>query len=447
MTYNNFRKIQLTILIILILLIFLKNFQIILMTRNIIEPQVNRRFFSPFIVKIVKNEAKPKKIKEKWSFLPSLSPNWRILAQYIKDRQSQSSSSLIPPIDKEFFLLKRLTSQSFSFIKRELISVKYRYLSWQKSLIKLRSLFLKKLEETAGPRGRPLAEGMIFGDLSSISQDIYHSFKVIGILHLLSASSANFTLFLNFCLFFCQPFCHFLHSTRRFYLYWTIIFLYFSLVGSSASTLRAFLTLSLSFFARFYIKRTQLALHNLVVAAIFMLIINPFYLESLSFQFSFLASFGIIFFYRFLEKDLSINKNILVKNLFLTFCAQFFLFPIMIYNFGEINYLAVPANLLIFPLVEFLTFLFLTVFVFQCCALIFYLPAVEWFLSSLITKTIDIFFSIINFFELSPWKSFVFKNNKELYTSIFILINLLLVFSILLYKNKKYSKYKYRTIS
>ena len=156
------------------------------------------------------------------------------------------------------------------------------------------------LEENFSSREATLGKAFVFADLSGAPESIYHSFKVIGILHLLSASSANFTLFLNFCLFFCQPFCHFLHSTRRFYLYWTIIFLYFSLVGSSASTLRAFLTLNLSFFARFYIKRTQLPLHNLVVAAIFMLIINPFYLESLSFQFSFLASFGIIFFYIFL---------------------------------------------------------------------------------------------------------------------------------------------------
>lgn len=176
-----------------------------------------------------------------------------------------------------------------------------------------------------------------------------------------------------------------------------------------------------------------------------MLIINPFYLDSLSFQFSFLASFGIIFLYNYLEKEPFINKNIFFKNILLTICAQFFLLTIMISRFGELNYLAIPANLLVLPLVELLTILFLASFI--CLFLSSILPMVffESFLSFMINKVIDILFFLIDFLEKIPWKSIVFKTNKDLYTNIFIFVNLLVIGGVFVLKNKKYSKNQYRT--
>lgn len=444
MTYKHFRKIQLYILISLTCFIFTNNFQIILKTRKIIETDQESSIFYIFSTKRDKNETKP---NENWFFRHILPSNGVILLisdNYIRDKQTKSLSSRLRLIDEAILNGKTLMNEAMCFFKKTLVSVKYRCLLGQKWLNSKRQVYLKRLERVVGPRGRPLVQGMLFGDLSGINQETYHSFKVIGILHILSASSANFTIFLHFLLFFLKPISVYLSKNALFYLNFSIIFLYFSLVGSSASTLRAFLTLTLAFYAVFVLKRAYLSLFNLYLVAIYMLIINPFYLDSLSFQFSFLASFGIIFLYNYLIKEPFINKNIFLQNILLTSCAQFFLLPIMISRFGELNYLAIPANFLVLPLVELLTILFLASFICLFASNILSIGFFERFLSFMINKAIDILFILIDTLEKSPWKSFVFKTNKELYIVIFCVLNLLVIVGIFVLKNNKYSKNQYR---
>ena len=444
MTYKHFRKIQLYILISLICFIFTNNFQIILKTRNITETDQKFYFFYIFLTKTDKTEVNPKNDQFFNYFLSSNGVNPSILDNYIRDKQTKSLSSQPSLIDETILNLKILVNESISLFKKIVASVKYRSLLGQKWLNSKRQFFLKRLERVVGPRGRPLVEGMLFGDLSGINQETYHSFKVIGILHILSASSANFTIFLHFLLFFLKPLSTYLSKKALFCLNFSIILLYFSLVGSSASTLRAFLTLTLAFYAVFILKRAHLSIFNLYLVAIYMLTINPFYLDSLSFQFSFLASFGIIFLYNYLIKEPFINKNLLLKNLLLTSCAQFFLLPIMISRFNELNYLAIPANFIVLPLVELLTVLFLASFICLFVSNLFSIVFFERFLSFMINKAIDILFYLIDLLEKSPWKSFVFKTNKDLYVGIFFVLNLLVIVGIFVLKNQKYSKNQYR---
>ena len=422
----------------------MKNFTIIFKTRNIIELDQKSPFFLIFVAKSAKNEIKPNETSVLKRFSPGNESIPLTINKYIRDKQTKSVSDQVGLIDKAIFSIKRTMSQSMQTFSKVAVSVKTRYLLGQKYLNSKRQFYLESLERVVGSRGLPLVEGMLFGDLSSISQETYHSFKVIGILHILSASSANFTIFLQFFLLFLKPISIHLSKKGLFCLHFSLVLLYFSLVGSSASTLRAFLTLTFAFYAVFVLKRAYSSLFNLYLAAVCMLTINPFYSESLSFQFSFLASFGIIFLYNYLEKEPFINKNVLLKSMLLTCCAQFFLLPIMIYKFAEINYLSIPANILVLPLVELLTILFLASFICLFVSNIISITFIEHFISFLITKVVDILFLFIILLEKSPWKSFIFKTNKELYTAVFILINLLTVVSIFVLKNRKYSKNQYR---
>jgi ComEC/Rec2-related protein len=399
------------------------------------------------VLKIAKNEKKPKSF-----FLPTIfassngqsKPPTDQKDQYIKDKHTISLSRFKGLIDRLNFWLKRLINGFFDLLEKLRASVKYRYLQSQKALAYQRQFYLKRLEGLIGARGLPLVKGLLFGDLSSIDQGTYHSFKVIGILHILSASSANFTIFLEFCLFFIKPITPHLTKNQHFGLRFLIIFLYFSLVGSAASTFRAFLTLSFGFFAFFLLKRSFLPLFNLYLAAIFMLIINPMYLETLSFQFSFLASFAILFLYNFFEKEPFISHNYLLKNILLTACVQFFLAPVLIANFGELNYLAILANLVVLPLVEILTTLFLASFIVLFITDVFPLTFIESLLSYLISKLLDILFFLINLLEKIPYKSLTFNQNKDLFTAIFILIDFVAIIYVKHLKDKRYSKNKYR---
>jgi len=401
-------------------------------------------FSHVFVEFMVKNEDKTKES----AYSPKRELIWQGItafrAEYIKDKQTKSLSSQASTADSLVFWSKSLMNSLLSLFYLMWSSVKTRVLPYLQWPSRWRDVFLERLEEHLDARGVSLAQGMLFGDLSGMPQELYQSFKVIGILHILSASSQNFSTFLGFFRTLTKPLWSYLSSLQYFLLSFAIILLYFSLVGDSASTTRAFLSLTLQFVSIHLFRRANSSLATLGLVATFMLLINPFYLQTLGFQFSFLASFGILFAHQFLEKDLSILPNPLFKALSLTTCAQFFLCPIFVFRFQELNYLSLFSNLLVLPLAEILTLLFLCLFI----ALFLFDNSVSQILitliSLLISQVIDILFLVIDFFEELPISPWTFPNNKELWTAFFVLLNLAVVIVIQVYKTKKYSKNKYR---
>jgi ComEC/Rec2-related protein len=446
MTYKQFHKIQVAILISIILLIFTNNFQLIFKTRNITELDHDFHFRIVLVKKPAKTEVDTKIAASKRPFVPSWWPKYLAIGQYIKEKQNKSLSSRRGSYDSGAIRVKRLINSLFNLCEIGVASVKGRLSLGQKRLVQRRSSFLESLEEVLEPRSVPLANGLLFGDISGISQDTYHSFKVIGILHILSASSANFTIFLQFGLLFCRPLLPFLSKKQLFYLHFALITLYFTLVGPAASTTRAFITLSLGFYASFVLCRSNLSLFHLYLAGIFISFISPNYLTALGFQFSFLASFGILLMYGCLEKEPWMAQNYFAKSLLLTFCAQFFLLPIMIYNFGEVNYIAFLANLVILPLVELLTILFLASFMALFLGELLTIDFLQRLLSIMISNLLDILFTLIELLEKIPWKIWFINEQKELYTAVFILINCGGIILLNYLKRKRYSKNKYRIL-
>ncbi len=443
MTYNHYHKIQVAILIALSIYIFNQNFRLILLTRNspAKSPEWGQLPFS--LVFSVKNEVKPNKaanLTESQPVLPAKDP---LNSQYIKEKQTASVSSQHGAADSLVFGVKSLISQALTSFHSMWVSVNTRLLRLFKLPELWRAAFLERLEGRLDARGLPLAQGMLFGDLSSMPQDIYHSFKVIGILHVLSASSANFSTLLQFFRSLTGPLWRYLSRVGQFLLSFAVILLYFSLVGPAASTSRAFLSLSLQFAAVFLLRRSHSGLWTLGLVGLFLLSINPFFLQNLGFQFSFLASFGILFLYRFLEKDLCILPNPILKALALTICAQFFLCPIFVWRFAEISYLSVFSNLLILPLAELLTVAFLTLSLLLLLLPTTFTPLIQ-LISLLISQMIDILFIIIAFCEqlpLAPWR---FEQQKPLWTALFVLLNLSVIWLVRRYKSSKYSVKQYR---
>lgn len=444
MTYKKFNKIQIYTLIQITILIFFSNYQLIYNTRNILETDQN---FLPrliFVEKNPKTESNPNIDTQKRLFVSSDHANEAQYGEYIKDKQNISSSNWKVKVDKARAVKKRLINSLYKLFYNLWLSVKDRYLLGQNILRQSRDSFLEDLEELHGSRSVPLAKGLLFGDVSGISQDVYHSFKVIGILHILSASSANFSIFLHFGLLFFLPVLPVLSKKFHFSLYSCLIFIYFTLVGPAASTTRAFITLNLGYYINLVLKRSFLSIYNLYLAGIIILYINPIYLTTLGFQFSFLASFGILFLYDKLQEEPWIAKNSIVKNLILTFCAQFFLLPVMLYSFGELNYLSFFANIFILPLVELLTLTFLASFVIVSAKNVTGFTFLDPFVSQLSTITMEILYKLIDVMEKIPWKTWTIANNKDRYVILILAINIVIAVLVVRDNRKRYKKNQYR---
>lgn len=444
MTYRRFRKIQVTILILLITFIFNKNFQLILTTRNSVQLSNESHFLIAFVVKNLKNEGSTKEGSQKRLFNPWNDGEVSISDHYIKEKQSKSSSNKSNVIANGIFELKRLIGGFFTIYEYLQVSVKDRYYQGQKLLEFNRLTFLKILEGHLDSRSLPLAKGLLFGDVSGVDRETYHSFKVIGILHILSASGANFILVIQFFLFLCKPVLPFLTRKQFFWLNFCLGTIYFSLVGGGSAPSRAYFSLVLSSYLGFFLLRSANSIHGLLLVGIFMLLINPFQLTSLGFQLSFLASFGLLFFAKTIEKDSFINKNYLFRSVVTTASAQFFLIPVLIGNFSEFNYLTFLANLAILPLVEILTVLFLVLYMALFIQMIYPFEFFVQFLATFITKIVDIFFTLIEILSQIPYKNITFRDNKDWYVFLFILLSIVAILMFELRNRKSHSKNIYR---
>ena len=185
--------------------------------------------------------------------------------------------------------------------------------------------------------------------INEIDKDVRSSYQYNGISHLFSISGMHITLFATFLLGMMNKI-----SYNRYFNYFIVnLFLIFFmvLVGFTASSVRSvlmFILFSINKLFNFKIKSLDIMLIVLIV----LLLINPFYLYSVSFLFSYIISTGIVMANRNIKKI----KKKLVKNLYISFICFTFSLPICINYFNQVNVLSVVLNLFFIPLVSSIIF-------------------------------------------------------------------------------------------
>ena len=220
-------------------------------------------------------------------------------------------------------------------------------------------------------------------------------------------------------------------------MYFILINGHFNLIDSSPSILRASLSCILAIIATLFYNLAVKRLHLLALVGTLCLAINPLYLQSLGFQLSFLASFIILFFWPYIKKKTASSSFML------SLTVQFCLWPLLILYFSNINLIAIPANVMLSPLVETLTvgyFVFIALKTSNIALL-------ADFVGSLIRFVSNIFFIFLNLFEKIPGKSITINQAK--YSIIFALLFIELIFVYLIFHDRYCinKKNKYRTFS
>jgi len=202
------------------------------------------------------------------------------------------------------------------------------------------------------------------------------------------------------------------------------------MIGAPSSVVRAGI-MAILFLTAQHFGRHSSASRAIVIAAAVMLIQNPLLLRlDIGFQLSFLAMMGLIYLQPFF---LDFSKKIpnplqLRNNLAATLSAQVFTLPILVYNFGRIPIISPISNILILPLIPFITilgFIFSFIGIFwQQLAQIFSWPA--WLLLTYIIKVVDLSSKI-------SWASLTFKNLHW----IFVIISYLILGFFIFWLNQK----------
>ena len=194
-------------------------------------------------------------------------------------------------------------------------------------------------------------KGLLFGDTSDLSVYIKQDFQKAGLSHVLAVSGMHigFIVLLFLTIF-----------GKRFGMLISCIALIFfiPMTGASPSVIRAVIMYLISV-GGFYLRRDNSLLHSLCFALVFLLIINPYSVRSISLQLSFLATLGIIFIYKPLQNLILIpfkkfNSSKLLKKLVYiltgalscSISANIFTSPVLLLNFGYISIASTLANIL-----------------------------------------------------------------------------------------------------
>lgn len=139
------------------------------------------------------------------------------------------------------------------------------------------------------PQDAGILEGILFGDSSRIPSDTLNMYKAAGVMHVFAASGANvaFVIALAWIVFF------FLPLRGRIVLTIGLIVLYAVLCKANPPILRASI-LGTAVLLGMMGKGRVSSLRWLVFAAILLFFCNPLYLQDVSFQLSFAATWGIV---------------------------------------------------------------------------------------------------------------------------------------------------------
>ena len=185
--------------------------------------------------------------------------------------------------------------------------------------------------------------------INEIDKDVRSSYQYNGISHLFSISGMHITLFATFLLGIMNKI-----SYNRYFNYFIVnLFLIFFmvLVGFTASSVRSVLMFILFSINKLFNLKIK-SLDIMLIVLIVLLLINPFYLYSVSFLFSYIISTGIVV----ANRNIKRIKKKLAKNLYISFICFTFSLPICINYFNQVNVLSFVLNLFFIPLVSNIIF-------------------------------------------------------------------------------------------
>lgn len=302
----------------------------------------------------------------------------------VQDQNFQKGNKILFCFDKhnvkEPYKIKYFISQNrtANHIENPSISL----ISDEKSWLAVFNSFTLNLKEKSkvidpGDSGE-FARGLILGGSNGFSEEFKRMLQDTGTSHLVAVSGFNISIITIFLFMLMRN----LFSRRVAFASTIVMLIFFVLLTSmSASVVRAAIMGGLFILGKAFGRKGNL-LNLLFVAALLMLLVNPYTIYDAGFQLSFLATFGLIVsmdgFSNLISKYKfsNLSKDILTA-LLSTIIAQVYTLPVLLLSFGRVSLIAPLVNLFILPFVPL--------------AMIFSALAIA---ASLINSTLGIFFGI-----------------------------------------------------
>ncbi len=231
------------------------------------------------------------------------------------------------------------------------LSLRWRFL---KGLNSIRNRILDVHSKYLKSPNLEILGGIVFGDDAVSPPDyIKNSFINSGLLHILAASGMNVAFIYTFWFFILRflrvPFKPRVISGML------VVILYTLMTGLGPSVIRAALML-LFVLAGKLIDRDTHSVSLLSLVAVLMLIYNPAYINDVSFQLSFLVTFGLLTTANIIAQKLENIPNWIKVPILIPIVAQFWVAPIQMFYFNTFSLYSVFANISTVSLLSVISF-------------------------------------------------------------------------------------------
>ncbi|MBI2600949.1 ComEC/Rec2 family competence protein [Candidatus Daviesbacteria bacterium] len=252
-----------------------------------------------------------------------------------------------------------------------------------------------------------LLSGIILGNKKDLPTNLRLNLRDTSTLHIVVVSGQNLTLVSAVVMFLL---CGVLHKRWAILVSAGVIIFYTLLTGAQVPVVRAAVMAILSLSAAAFGRQKE-SVWILFITAGMMLLVNPVWLFDLSFQLSFLATFGVLSVAPVINNALEkVFPKVVSQDLSITTAAQIMVSPLIIQVFHQFSIVGIVANLMVGWSIPFIMILGLIMI------LVSFLSAgfssiIALFVSLLLSffiKTVDFFASLPFAWEYIGEKSWVF---------------------------------------
>lgn len=227
-----------------------------------------------------------------------------------------------------------------------LLRVTFHHPSW---VAEIRRKFASGMQTALPEPLAPFAMGLLVGQRSTIPNGVKQDLLVVGLTHIIAVSGYNLTIILH------ASRKLFVKKSKRIstFLSFSLIAVFLLLAGASASIVRAAMVSVLSIVSEYY-GRTFKPLNLIALAAATTALANPFYVwGDLSWYLSFLAFFGVMVLAPLIKNRWpgrwhdSLVAGVALESI----SAEIMSLPLILYVFGQMSLIGLPANVLVVVLV------------------------------------------------------------------------------------------------
>ncbi|MGO1469829.1 MAG: DNA internalization-related competence protein ComEC/Rec2 [Tissierella sp.] len=297
-------------------------------------------------------------------------------------------------------------------------NIDLKYKLKEKATFKIKNLFKSYLNE----KNSSLLNSIILGDSDYLNEKDLKLYRDMGLAHILAVSGLHIGIISSFLIFVISR----LGIKRRTNTVITLIFIwsYGYIIAYPPSIVRASILFSFLYLSKI-IHKPYDSLNILGLAALILLIKNPYSLFSVGFQLSFIASFSIIVFTEGIVDLFYPIQGKLIDTISSLIAVNIGLSPIQAYYFNRISILGFLANIIIVPILSFSLVLGVLMIGLEAV-----LPSLNFFLGKLLNISLNIQFFILKLLEKIPI-NIVKVFSPEMITIFIIFIFIFIIFNII----------------